>query len=112
MGKLPTIAHRFPTYCVRYNPCMSIVARHNRLYFFWDYDLTEAEVHAILAGDDEVEIIWVMSRLLEAARWDDIWKYLSLSQVRKWFSRLKLRPQTRAVWEHALAVWGQADVHP
>ena len=50
-----------------------------------------------------------IKRMLEAARWDDIWKYLRLSQVREWFPRLKLRPQTRAVWEHALAVWGQTD---
>ena len=80
-----------------------------RLYFFWDYDLTEADVREILAGKNETEIVWVISRLLEAARWDDIWKYLRLRQLREWFPRLKLLPQTRAVWEHALSVWGQTD---
>jgi hypothetical protein len=79
------------------------------LYFFWDYDLSEADLRAILAGQNEAEIAWAMTRLLEAARWDDIWKYVRLSQVREWLPRLHLRPQTRAVWEHALAVWGQMD---
>jgi len=88
---------------------MPAAAGRERLYFFWDYDLTDADLRAILAGHNETEIAWVMTRLLEAARWDDIWKYLRLSQVREWFPRLKLRPQTRAVWEHALAVWGQTD---
>jgi hypothetical protein len=84
-------------------------AAGERLYFFWDYDLTEADLRAILAGQNETEIAWAMTRLLEAARWDDIWKYVRLSQVRDWLPRLPLRPQTRAVWEHALAVWGQMD---
>ena len=88
---------------------MPAARAHDGLYFFWDYDLTEAELRAILAGNNETEIAWAMSRLLEAARWEDIWKYVRLSQVRAWFPRLRLRPQIRTVWEHALAVWGQAD---
>lgn len=88
---------------------MSSVSTRDRLYFFWDYDLSEADLRAILAGDNETEIAWVISRLLEAARWDDIWKYLRLSQLRAWFPRLRLRPPIRSVWEHALVVWGQVD---
>ena len=79
--------------------------QRQRLYFFWDYDITEEDLRAILAGEDEFEKAWAISRLLEAARWEDIWKYIRLSEVRKWFPNLKLRPQTREVWAYALTIW-------
>ncbi len=78
-----------------------------RLYFFWDYDITEDELREILRGNDEIRKAWVISRLLEAARWDDIWKYIRLRDVRERFSKLHLRPETRAVWAYALSLWGQ-----
>jgi hypothetical protein len=80
-----------------------------RLYFFWDYDITEDDLRAILRGDDEVEKAWAITRLLEAAKWEDIWKYLRLRDVRQWFSKLHLRPQTREVWAYALRIWDQMD---
>jgi hypothetical protein len=88
---------------------MSTRAERQRLYFFWDYDLDEQELRAILSGTDEASITWAMTRLLEAAHWDDIWKYVGLRQVRRWFDRLQLRPDTRQVWAHALEVWGQGN---
>jgi hypothetical protein len=84
-------------------------ASHGRLYFFWDYDISDEELRRILAGDNTAEIRWAMTRLLEAARWDDIWKYVTLRRVREWFPRLQLRPETRAVWSHALQIWGEMD---
>lgn len=80
-----------------------------RLYFFWDYNLTEEDLRAILRGDNEVEKAWAITRLLEAARWEDIWKYLRWREVREWLPKLHLRPQTREVWTHALKVWEQMD---
>jgi hypothetical protein len=76
-----------------------------RLYFFWDYDITEEDLRAILNGDNEVEKAWAMTRLLEAAKWDDIWRFIKLRDLREWFPKLQLRPQTRQVWEYALKVW-------
>ncbi len=35
-----------------------------RPYFFWDYDITEDEVREILRGDDKVEKVWVITRIL------------------------------------------------
>jgi hypothetical protein len=74
-------------------------------YFLWDYALTEADVRAILRGDDEQRKAWLVARLLEAARFQDIWQYISLSELRAIFQKLQLRPQVRAVWEFALSVW-------
>lgn len=76
-------------------------------YFFWDYDITEEEVCEILRGDDEPRKIWVMSRILEHAHFDDVWRYITPPDLRRYFERLQLRPQVRKVWSHAMEVWGR-----
>ena len=76
-----------------------------RPYFIWDYDLTDADIRAILGGDDEEQKAWLVARLLESARYEDIWQYISLAQLRAIFPKLQLKPQVRAAWEFALQVW-------
>ena len=74
-------------------------------YFLWDYDLTEADVRAILRGNDEDQRAWLVARLIESARYEDIWKYISLADLRSIFPKLQLKPRVRAAWEFALQVW-------
>jgi hypothetical protein len=81
------------------------VAPPGRPYFFWDYDITEDEIHDILRGDNEVERAWVITRILEYARWEDIWRYLTLDDVRKNFERLGLKTYLRDLWAYAIEVW-------
>ena len=78
-----------------------------RPYFIWDYDLTEEDVRAILRGDNEYEKLWVMVRILESARWADIWRYLALADVRRYWPKLyrRMRREVRDVWAWALEVW-------
>lgn len=75
-------------------------------YFLWDYALSESDVRAILRGDDQTQKNWIVARLLESARYQDIWQYITLAELRAVFPQLQLRPQVRAVWEFALSVWG------
>jgi hypothetical protein len=76
------------------------------VYFFWDYDLTEEDVRAILRGKNDVERIWVMSRILQSAHWNDIWAFLKLQDVRENFDRIQWRtPYLKELWSHALEVW-------
>jgi hypothetical protein len=82
----------------------------HRPYFLWDYDLTEGDVRAILAGKDEDQKAWIVARLLESARYADVWKYISLADLKEIFPKLKLKPQVRAAWEFALLAWS-ADSH-
>jgi len=77
-----------------------------RPYFIWDYDLTEDDVRKLLASGTETEKIWIMSRILESARYDDIWKYVTYEQVKTWFPKLRLKKPIRQAWERALYVWG------
>ena len=82
-----------------------------RPYFIWDYDLTDADIREILRGDDEEQKAWLVARLLESARYEDIWQYISLSQLRVIFPKLQLKPQVRAAWVFALRVWA-TDANP
>lgn len=82
-----------------------------RPYFIWDYDLSDADVRAILRGNDEVQKAWLVSRLLESARYEDIWQYISLAELRAIFPKLQLKPQVRAAWEFALLVWAAEPPH-
>lgn len=75
-------------------------------YFIWDYDLTEADIRAILRGNDEAQKAWLIARLLESARYEDIWQYISLVELTAIFPKLQLKPQIRRVWEYAFKVWG------
>jgi len=81
-----------------------------RVYFFWDYDLSEEDVRAILAGDDDYRKAWVISRILNAAHWDDIWKYVTVEDIRTYFDQLHFRfPYLRELWTHALEVWARKN---
>jgi len=75
-------------------------------YFFWDYDLTEGQIRAILRSENEFEKAWVVARLPESARFEDVWRYISLAELRRIFPNLRLKPPVRAAWEYALQVWG------
>jgi uncharacterized protein (DUF433 family) len=80
-------------------------------YFIWDYDLTNADIQEILRGDNEEQKSWLVTRLLESARYEDIWQYISLSELRAIFPKLQLKPQVRAVWKFALDVWASEPAH-
>jgi len=76
-----------------------------RPYFLWDYELTEADVRRILKTGTETDKIWLMSRILESATLEDVWKYTSLQEVKDMFPKLKLKKPIRKAWNYALSVW-------
>lgn len=78
----------------------------NSLYFLWDYDFNEDKVRAILQGDNETERLWLISRIMTHARYEDVWKYLKVSDIVASFPKLRLKPNTSEAWKHALTVWG------
>ena len=85
------------------------VALAGRPYFFWDYDITEEEIRDILRGDNQVEKAWVITRILEYARWEDIWRYLTVDDVRESFEQLGLKPYLRDLWAYAIEVGSNDD---
>lgn len=82
----------------------------NHLYFFWDYDIDEKDVRRILRQGTPLEKAWVITRILEYAKWDDIWRYLKLSDIRENLERLQFRrPQDRELWAYALERWASGS---
>lgn len=77
-----------------------------RPYFFWDYDISDEEIRRILCDGIPSEKVWVISRILEYAKWSDIWRYLTLADIRNNFANLHFRqPQDRELWAYALDRW-------
>jgi len=75
-------------------------------YFLWDYDLTENKVRKILKKGDESSRRWLMARILESAKFKDVWQYLTLEEVKKTFPYLNLKKPIRKAWQRAFKAWG------
>ena len=79
-----------------------------RPYFVWGYDITEEEIHQILTDGNQTERAWVITRILEHWKWDDIWRYLTPDRIRENFDHLRFRlPQDREMWAYALKRWAR-----
>jgi hypothetical protein len=77
-----------------------------RPYFFWDYDINDEEIQLILRRGSPAEKAWVISRILEYAKWDDTWPYLTVADIRRSFEQLRFRrPKDRELWACALDRW-------
>ena len=75
-------------------------------YFLWDYDLSENQIRRILHGNNKVEKLWLISRIITHAKFDDIWEYLTVEDIARVFSKLRLPLKTKQSWQRALNVWG------
>ena len=81
-------------------------SNNQRLYFLWDYDLSDEEVRHILRNGTPTEKAWIITRILEYAKWEDIWRYLRVTDIRQNFEHLRFRrPQDRELWAYALGRW-------
>ncbi len=59
----------------------------------------------ILRGD-KVEKAWVITRILEHAKWEDIGRYLTVRDIQENFECLRFRwPRDRELWACAIARW-------
>ena len=76
------------------------------LYFLWDYNLTKDNIQAILRGDNQTERAWLIARIITHARYEDIWKYVHVSDIVENFPKLRLKPEVAKAWKRALTVWG------
>ena len=76
-----------------------------RPYFLWDYDLSEDDVRRLLHEGSTVDKNWMLSRILESAKYEDVWKYTTLSEVKEMMPILKIKKPIRQAWERALSIW-------
>lgn len=78
----------------------------NTPYFLWDYDLSENQIQTILHGNNEVEKLWLITRIITHAKFEDIWQYLTVEDIVKTFPKLRLSSKIKQNWQRALGVWG------
>ena len=71
----------------------------------WDYDLTEKDVVKILRPKNAEEKSWIITRILESARYEDIWRFLSLQEIKAIYPSLKLKKPIKDAWDYALSIW-------
>ena len=75
----------------------------NTPYFLWDYQLNEKQIHSILLGNNELEKQWIIARILTHAKYEDIWKYLTVEKIVAIFPKLRLPERTKKAWKRAFA---------
>jgi hypothetical protein len=79
--------------------------RHARPSFLWDYDLPEAQVHEILRHSPFDQHRWLIARILERARLEEVLHYLTIEQIRDALPHLRLPPAVTRHWQEAIALW-------
>ena len=75
--------------------------------FIWDYDLTGSQIREILSGSQEKRR-WLVGRILEHARFDEIFKYLTLREIEHDLPHLRLPKKLKDHWEYAIKRWKRA----
>lgn len=88
---------------VRIRPVKEEV-EEERLSFLWDYDLTGAEVHEMLAGPRE-KARWLIARILEHAQFKEVWKYLTPDIIEQELPHLRLPKKVLEHWKYAIKCW-------
>ena len=84
------------------------VSAGKRPHFFRDYEITHEEVRAILRDGAPFDKAWVINRILEHARWDDIRRYLTVADIRQNFDNLHFRRgRDRQLWAYAPDRWAR-----
>ena len=84
----------------------TVTHTRHRPYFFWDYDLSEEQVRDLVHNGSPTEKAWVIGRILEHAKWSDIWRYLTVADIRDSLPHIRFRrPEDRDLWAYAVDRW-------
>jgi hypothetical protein len=75
-------------------------------YFIWDVPVTLGELKRLLRDPDQsVRALWI-ARVMREARYEDVWKLVSLEDVLTWFPRAQRHlGRSRRFWEFLLGEW-------
>ena len=72
--------------------------------FLWEYDLTNGEIHEILEGPQSKRL-WLVAKILEHGKWDEIWKYLTVEGIAADLPHLRLPEKSFNHWHYAMDRW-------
>lgn len=78
----------------------------DRPYFLWDVPVTEPELRERLREPDADTRAQWQARILREARFDDVWRYLTLEEIlRDWPNIRRHLGRRRGFWEFLLQGW-------
>lgn len=87
--------------------------RPGRPYFLWDVDVTEDELRARLRSPDPDTRAQWQGRILREARFDDVWRYLSLDDVLRDWPQIRIHlGRSRRFWEWLFQGWRDDGLLP
>lgn len=82
-------------------------------YFLWDIDVTEEQLRQRLCADDPDARAQWESWIMAEARYDDVWRYLTLEDIlRDWPHIQRHLGRKRAFWEFLLRGWRNLGLVP
>lgn len=72
----------------------------------WDYRYTVGQIKEMLAGENELQRIWLMAKILRDARYCDVWKFISLEDFLMYRERLMPRlGRQKEFWQFLYSRW-------
>jgi hypothetical protein len=85
----------------------------DRPYFAWDVNVTEAELRDKLrCSDADARAQW-QGWIMAEARYPDVWRFLSLDEILRDWSHIRLHlGRRRAFWEFLLDGWRAQGLIP
>jgi hypothetical protein len=86
---------------------------NDRPYFLWDVNASEAELRERLhQADPDSRAQW-QACVMREARYNDVWKYLTLEDVlQNWSNIRRHLGRSRALWEYLLNGWRKDGLLP
>ncbi|EKD52179.1 MAG: hypothetical protein ACD_62C00088G0004 [uncultured bacterium] len=94
---------------VQLNP-VTISSDIKRPPFLWDYELDEVQVREILSrSNTDPKKIWLTERILREARFDEVFRYLTLKEIQRVYPKIRADQKLKRRWEYALQRWAKHE---
>jgi hypothetical protein len=92
----------------RLEPVSGERKRQRRPRFLWDYDLSDDEVKELLSqpGLSDAKR-FLMERILSECRFEEVFEYVTLAELKRQFGKLSLPPAKKRHWGYALSRWSK-----
>ena len=92
---------------------LDLTEEDKRPYFLWDEDLNVLQLRAKLKAGDPRQWRYYAAKIMREARYEDVWKFLSLKEVSgSWDSLRPILGRRRVFWEFLFSVWKRHGIVP
>lgn len=78
--------------------------------FMWDYDLSDVQIKEIINSKGlSQKKRWLIGRILCQARFDEVFDYLTLPEIKNALPLLRLPKKIRERWKYAIERWSRHE---